>query len=334
MTVYNAEESESDRRAKRFVLNSLGEEILKYLHDPNITEVYVNQDNMLRIESYSGRFNTEIKLTDDHIKRVCEAISGYNKEIIREDKPMLAVELSNLYLRAQLMYPPLTKKPTFFLRKKPERIFTLEEYIELGTISEPYATYLLDAISKRKNILVVGGTGSGKTTFLNALINKLSIIAPKERILILEDTPELQCNSDDVQRLQLPANRNTIATMQDLVYVSLRLSPERIIVGEVRDKSAYDLLKAWNTGHSGGFSTFHADSAYDALDRLEAMITESQQVNAGNIETIKRMIGKTIDCIIFLEKKSIDGKTVRCVEEVMEVSSYDITKHDYDVIYV
>ena len=258
MTVFNAEESESDRRAKRFVLNSLGEEILKYLHDPNITEVYVNQDNMLRIESYSGRFNTEIKLTDDHIKRVCEAISGYNKEIIREDKPMLAVELSNLYLRAQLMYPPLTKKPTFFLRKKPERIFTLEEYIELGTISETYATYLLDAISKRKNILVVGGTGSGKTTFLNALINKLSIIAPKERILILEDTPELQCNSDDVQRLQLPANRNTIATMQDLVYVSLRLSPERIIVGEVRDKSAYDLLQAWNTGHSGGFSTFHA----------------------------------------------------------------------------
>ena len=148
MTVFNAEESESDRRAKRFVLNSLGEEILKYLHDPNITEVYVNQDNMLRIESYSGRFNTEIKLTDDHIKRVCEAISGYNKEIIREDKPMLAVELSNLYLRAQLMYPPLTKKPTFFLRKKPERIFTLEEYIELGTISETYATYLLDAISK------------------------------------------------------------------------------------------------------------------------------------------------------------------------------------------
>ena len=283
MTVFNAEESESDRRAKRFVLNSLGEDILKYLHDPNITEVYVNQDNMLRIESYSGRFNTEIKLTDDHIKRVCEAISGYNKEIIREDKPMLAVELSNLYLRAQLMYPPLTKKPTFFLRKKPERIFTLEEYIELGTISETYAAYLLDAISKRKNILVVGGTGSGKTTFLNALINKLSIIAPKERILILEDTPELQCNSDDVQRLQLPANRNTIATMQDLVYVSLRLSPERIIVGEVRDKSAYDLLKAWNTGHSGGFSTFHADSAYDALDRLEAMITESQQVNAGNI---------------------------------------------------
>ena len=317
MTVFNAEESESDRRAKRFVLNSLGEDILKYLHDPNITEVYVNQDNMLRIESYSGRFNTEIKLTDDHIKRVCEAISGYNKEIIREDKPMLAVELSNLYLRAQLMYPPLTKKPTFFLRKKPERIFTLEEYIELGTISETYAAYLLDAISNRKNILVVGGTGSGKTTFLNALINKLSIIAPKERILILEDTPELQCNSDDVQRLQLPANRNTIATMQDLVYVSLRLSPERIIVGEVRDKSAYDLLKAWNTGHSGGFSTFHADSAYDALDRLEAMITESQQVNAGNIETIKRMIGKTIDCIIFLEKKSIDGKTVRCVEEVM-----------------
>lgn len=334
MTVFNAEESESDRRAKRFVLNSLGEDILKYLQDPNITEVYVNQDNMLRIESYSGRFNTEIKLTDDHIKRVCEAISGYNKEIIREDKPMLAVELSNLYLRAQLMYPPLTKKPTFFLRKKPERIFTLEEYIELGTISETYAAYLLDAISKRKNILVVGGTGSGKTTFLNALINKLSIIAPKERILILEDTPELQCNSDDVQRLQLPANRNTIATMQDLVYVSLRLSPERIIVGEVRDKSAYDLLKAWNTGHSGGFSTFHADSAYDALDRLEAMITESQQVNAGNIETIKRMIGKTIDCIIFLEKKSIDGKTVRCVEEVMEVSSYDINKHDYDVIYV
>ena len=317
MTVFNAEESESDRRAKRFVLNSLGEDILKYLHDPNITEVYVNQDNMLRIESYSGRFNTEIKLTDDHIKRVCEAISGYNKEIIREDKPMLAVELSNLYLRAQLMYPPLTKKPTFFLRKKPERIFTLEEYIELGTISETYAAYLLDAISNRKNILVVGGTGSGKTTFLNALINKLSIIAPKERILILEDTPELQCNSDDVQRLQLPANRNTIATMQDLVYVSLRLSPERIIVGEVRDKSAYDLLKAWNTGHSGGFSTFHADSAYDALDRLEAMITESQQVNAGNIETIKRMIGKTIDCIIFLEKKSIDGKTVRCVEEVI-----------------
>ena len=169
MTVFNAEESESDRRAKRFVLNSLGEEILKYLHDPNITEVYVNQDNMLRIESYSGRFNTEIKLTDDHIKRVCEAISGYNKEIIREDKPMLAVELSNLYLRAQLMYPPLTKKPTFFLRKKPERIFTLEEYIELGTISETYATYLLDAISKRKNILVVGGTGSGKTTFLKTV---------------------------------------------------------------------------------------------------------------------------------------------------------------------
>lgn len=324
--------STTRKRLDGVILASLGSDITNLLNDPTINEVYVNQDGQLRVESIYGREELPIVLSEEKIKSICASLAGYNDEIIDESHPMLGVQLTTLSLRAQLMYPPIVTKPTFFLRKKPIRIYTLDEYVEQGILSKDHQVFITNAIEEHKNILVIGATGSGKTTFLNAIIHEISKQNPKERILILEDTPELQCASKDVQRLQLPSNKKLDASMQDLVFVSLRLSPERIIVGEVRDQSAYDMLKAWNTGHSGGVSTIHANSTEDALNRLELLAKESNQVSA-DPKDVRSIIGNTIDIIISIQKIRREEDTIRLVDDVLLIEGYDhhtdsyITKH-------
>ena len=256
----------TEKRQAELVKDSLGKEILKYLDDPEVNEVYINQDYSLRIDTISGRRKTDVILTSDTVARICKSIAGINRQVITEKNPELGVEIRLLQVRAQIMFPPIVSRPTFFLRKKPRQIFSLEDYQAQGALSEKYYEIIVDCIKRRKNIIVAGATGSGKTTFLNAILKKLSEINPEHRLVILEDLPELQCSSDDVQYMTTSGNRTTSVTMQDLVFISMRLSPQRILIGEVRDKSAYDVLKAWNTGHPGGFCTIHADGCHDAAD--------------------------------------------------------------------
>lgn len=302
----------TEKRQAELVKDSLGKEILKYLDDPEVNEVYINQDYSLRIDTISGRRKTDVILTSDTVARICKSIAGINRQVITEKNPELGVEIRLLQVRAQIMFPPIVSRPTFFLRKKPRQIFSLEDYQAQGALSEKYYEIIVDCIKRRKNIIVAGATGSGKTTFLNAILKKLSEINPEHRLVILEDLPELQCSSDDVQYMTTSGNRTTSVTMQDLVFISMRLSPQRILIGEVRDKSAYDVLKAWNTGHPGGFCTIHADGCHDAFIRLELLVKEAD--TGSSTRDIKALIGSTVGVVISIQKVVQNNATTRVVE--------------------
>lgn len=318
----------TEKRQAELVKDSLGKEILKYLDDPEVNEVYINQDYSLRVDTISGRRKTDVVLTTDTVTRICKSIAGINRQVITEKNPELGVEIRLLQVRAQIMFPPIVSRPTFFLRKKPRQIFSLEDYKAQGALSEKYYEIILDCIKKRKNIIVAGATGSGKTTFLNAILKKLSEINPEHRLVILEDLPELQCSSDDVQYMTTSGNRTTSVTMQDLVFISMRLSPQRILIGEVRDKSAYDVLKAWNTGHPGGFCTIHADGCHDAFIRLELLVKEAD--TGSSTRDIKALIGSTVGVIISIQKVVQNNATTRAVEEIIVVKGYDAEQDCYD----
>ena len=198
--------------------------------------------------------------------------------------------------------------PGFNIRKPAIKVIPLEQYVEDGIMTPHQRDVIIDAVKTKKNILLVGGTGSGKTTAANAILNEISKTG--DRILILEDTRELQCNAKDYESFRTQDN----VSMTDLVKTAMRRRPDRIVVGEVRDKSALDLLKAWNTGHPGGVCTVHANSAADGLLRLEQLIQEaipnSQQA----------LIGEAVDLIIYISRitEIVDGKTVT-VRKIKEV---------------
>lgn len=324
--LFNAAYSELDWRKAKIIRDSLGEKILGLLDAEDVTEVYINEDNIVRVERHSGRTATDIVLTDEDVNQICKAISGVNDQIIKQKNPILGVEIALLRVRAQLMYPPVTPKPTFFLRKLSSSIYSLEEFLEIGLITQTDYNAIVEAIKAKKNIIVAGATGSGKTTFLNGLLKKLSEIYPNDRVLLLEDVPELQCSSKDVQRLQTSGNRSVDIKMQDLVFSSMRLSPQFIIIGEVRDLSAYDVLKSWNTGHPG-YCTLHADNCLDALTRMELLIKESRANN--ETRDIKSLIGNTVDMIISIQKRVIDQKTKHTVNEIILLNEYDSTDDRY-----
>ena len=328
----STELTETQRRQGNLILSSFGEEILRYWKDEAVSEIYLNDDYLLRLDTIYGRKRTDIKLNEEIVQRICMAIAGYNHELVDNNHPRLGIELDTLRIRAQIQYPPVVSRPVFFLRKMAARIYTLEEYLAQGILEEKHYNYIIQAIQQRKNVIVVGATNSGKTTFLNAVLKKLSEVHPDHRLLILQDASELQCSSDDVQYLKTAKSKEHPVTMEDLVFDSLRLSPDRIIVGEVRDGSAYDVLKAWNTGHPGGFCTIHADGCADAFTRLELLVKESGI--STSTEDIRYLIGGIVKTIISIQKKTGEDGTHRKVDEIIEVSSYNEKqkKYVFDVI--
>jgi type IV secretion system protein VirB11 len=202
---------------------------------------------------------------------------------------------------------PIVSSPAFAIRKRPEVVFTLEDYVREGIMAPGHAEALRRAAAERQNLLIAGGTGSGKTTLANAILAEPAFA--RDRVVLIEDTAELQCAAED--RLEMLTKRTEpTVTMTDLVRDTLRLRPDRIIIGEVRDGSALDLLKAWNTGHPGGLATIHANSAAEALSRLEDLIGEVTQ------RVPYRAIAQAINLVIFIERTP-DGRRVRSVTRVL-----------------
>jgi type IV secretion system protein VirB11 len=217
-------------------------------------------------------------------------------------------------------FPPVVGPgPSFSLRKKASKVFTLAEYLASGSITEKVVEIIHEAILRRLNIVVVGGTSSGKTTFVNAVIHAVSELTPSHRLLILEDTAELQSRSKNTVffRTSVPAN----VDMRALAKVSMRYAPKRIIVGEVRDCAALELLKFWNTGHPGGIGTFHADSAEEALPRLEELVEEA------GLGSKRKLIGRAVDLVAFMEKTP-DNR--RRISSIIRVNGYNPQKETYE----
>jgi type IV secretion system protein TrbB len=211
--------------------------------------------------------------------------------------PLVSAELPETGERFEGLLPPVVTAPAFAIRKPAIAVFTLEDYVAVGIMAETQAEALRQAVRERRNILVAGGTSTGKTTLTNALLAEVA--KTTDRVVLIEDTRELQCSSPNLVALR---TRGGVASLSDLVRSSLRLRPDRIPIGEVRGAEALDLLKAWGTGHPGGIGTIHAGTVLGALRRLEQLIQEA-------VVTVPRaLIAETIDVIAVLSGRGADRR--------------------------
>ncbi|WP_395777596.1 P-type conjugative transfer ATPase TrbB [Aquidulcibacter sp.] len=289
--------------------HALGHTALAALVDPDVVEILANPDGQLILDTIGGgRQLTGETLSPEARDRVIRLIADYVGEPVLPEDPRLSGVLPQTGERFQGVLPPVSRAPAFSIRKRPARIFTLDDYQAQGILSQEQKQLIETAATERKNILISGGTSSGKTTLANAIL-ALSAFTDTRTILI-EDTPELQCSAWDQVALLTRRTPKLIGVV-DLVRDSLRLRPDRIVVGEMRDgAAALETLKAWNTGHPGGLSTIHANSAHDALLRLEDLTSEV----ATTIP--RRAIGQAIDLVIHIARTR-DG---RRVEDLMHVT--------------
>lgn len=293
-----------NQKTVEFFYDALGG-IKKYLDDPNVTDLMLNPDGNLWIDTFSGgQTKTGERIEWEQAEQIIRLASGIKGKYFDEANPSVATELIGNGERFQGVMPPQSSYPIFTIRKKPLKIFSLQDYLEHQALTIAQYKVLKYAIQSRKNILIAGATGSGKTTFANAVLKEVAEM--NTRIAILEDTAELLCSSPNHYKFQTTEQ----VSMQRLLKDTLRMNIDSIVVGEVRGKEALDLLKAWNTGHPGGVATIHSDSAIDALYRLEQLILE------GSIDCQRHLISKAINVVVFLAKNETRQ---RVVQEILEV---------------
>jgi type IV secretion system protein VirB11 len=286
------------------------------LEDDSVIEIMANPDGVLWIERHGiGRVRQDYSLRPADAERIIRLVASHIGFDCDKAHPIVSAELPGTGERFEGVLPPVATAPTFAIRKAAGRVIALEQYVEAGVMSSADALTLKTAIGKKQNILIAGGASSGKTTLANALLAEIAAI--DERILILEDTRELSCNARDVVALRTSPG----VTLETLVRSTMRLRPDRIIVGEVRGGEALDLLKAWNTGHPGGIATVHANSAASALTRLEQLIGER------TTHIPCELIADAVDLVVFIARTS-EGRRVKEIVRVdgLDEGAYRLTK--------
>jgi type IV secretion system protein VirB11 len=312
-------DEEKQRRNMEKLRNELGPVVCSALDDPEVVEIMVNPDGKILLDyAKSKKKRTGKKLASSKRMAALGTIAAMLDTKINARFPTLEGELPLDGSRVTGTVPPVSQGPGLVIRKHSSVVVPLNSYIDEKRISEEHSVRLREAVENRKNILIAGGTGSGKTTFVNALLDVLNDLDTEERLVVLEDTLELQYSLEDVYSLRTDVKSET--TMQHLVRISLRLRPDRIIVGEVRGGEALDLLKSWNTGHPGGICTLHANSAESALIRLEQLVSEV------SVTPMKELIGEAVDVVVFLKRRAGIGPVV---SEVLEVKGVDVKSGIY-----
>jgi len=280
-----------------------------FLEDAGVVEVLVNADGNVWMDKLgSGLQPTGVRMAAGEAERMVRAIAGVLQLELHADKPSMACQLPSSGARVQVLVPPIVRAPIVALRKRISSVLRLEDYIEQRVLTIAQADVLRAAVLERANVLIGGGTGSGKTTFANALLQEIA--QTTDRVLIIEDTPELQCPSADrVELLVRPPHY----TWRHAVMDALRLRPDRIIVGEVRDAAALDLLKAMNTGHPGTVATLHADDTRAMLDRFAQLVDEAVPMYP------RTVIADTIDVCVHLarDRKHRAGRVITGMERVI-----------------
>ncbi len=293
---------------------ALGPDIAGFLEDPSIVEVMLNPDGRIWIDRLSGGLEaTGIVIAPADGERILRLVAHHVGAEIHARSPRLSAELPESGERFEGLVPPVVAAPCFAIRRPAVAIFTLDDYVAAGTMSAAQARLLRKAVATRENILVAGGTSTGKTTLVNALLAEVA--KTSDRVVLIEDTRELQCAAPNLVALR---TKDGAASLSDLVRSSLRLRPDRIPIGEVRGAEALDLLKAWGTGHPGGIGTLHSGSAIGAIHRLEQLIQEA-------VVTVPRaLVAETIDLIAVLTGRG----SARRLTELARVEGLD-AKGDY-----
>ena len=277
---------------------ALGFDIAAWLDEDAVVEVMLNPCGRLWVDRLGeGLCDTGVILSADDGERIVRLVAHHVGAEVHADAPRVSAELPGTGERFEGLLPPVVAAPTFAIRKPAVAVFTLDDYVHSGIMSGAAADALRGAVASRANILVAGGTSTGKTTLTNALLAEVA--KTSDRVVLIEDTRELQCTTPNLVALR---TKDGVATLSDLVRSSLRLRPDRIPIGEVRGSEALDLLKAWGTGHPGGIGTIHAGSAIGALRRLEQLIQEA-------VVTVPRaLIAETIDVLAVLQGRGSDRR--------------------------
>lgn len=294
-------------------------EILSALQDPETVEIMVNADGRIWQEKLGQKIQYIGNIQAAQVEAVIKTVAGFHGKEVNRFNPMIEGEfpLDNSRFAGQL--PPIVSSPTFAIRKKAVKIFTLEQYVETSVLSPRHSDVIKDAVRKHRNILVIGGTGSGKTTLINAIINEMVLCDTDERIFILEDTGEIQCAAENFVQYHTTLD----VDMTQLLKTTLRMRPDRILVGEVRGPEALDLLDAWNTGHEGGAATLHANDAMSGLTRLESLISR----NPSAPKEIMPLIAEAVDMVVHITRTP-HGRKIQQIIEVQgfKRGSYQIKK--------
>jgi P-type conjugative transfer ATPase TrbB len=305
---------EAEDRRRTMLRTAMGPAIAAALADPLVIEVMVNPDGALRLDRLGdGRIETCERMAPEQVERIVRLVASHARSEVHAASPVVSAELPQhgdglAGERFEGVLPPVSTGPCFSIRKPAARVYTLIDYVRDGIMRPEAARLLAGAAVERRNILVAGGTSSGKTTLANALLAEVAAL--DERVILIEDTRELQCAAPDTVALR---TRPGVVTMADLVRSTLRLRPDRIVVGEVRGAEALDMLKAWNTGHPGGIATVHANSAVAALYRLEQLIQEA-------VVTVPRqLIAEAIDMVVFIAGRG----SARRMESIVSVAGLD-----------
>jgi type IV secretion system protein VirB11 len=315
-------------RLIEMMTTAMGVAVGDLLHDPAVEELRANPDGKLWFVRGGARHNTGKTLSDVARRQLIHIVAHGVGVTVDEDNPSFPAELPESGYRFHAIVPPQSPDgPTFVIRKKPTKVYSLDDYVADGIMTAEQAAFIRQAVTDRQNILVGGGTGSGKTTLTNAILKEIGRIAG--RVLTVEDTLELQVEADEVVRQRTVRNGDAVRrTMQDVVRDMLRLSPDRIIVGEVRGPEAMDLIQGWNTGHPGGVATIHCNSAPDALERLEDLLIQ------GGYTPVPRQIAKAINIILFIGPVTVDTphgvRVLRRVRDIVRVTGVHASQSGCD----
>ena len=288
----------------------LGETVMNGITSDDVTEIYVNpQDGFVWLDTRSGgKTCTTRRLQPQRVEQFLNTVADLHGILLSSESPQLQAELPMERFRGarlQGFLPPAANGPAFVIRKPPSIVYALSDYVQKGILSAGGERLLQRAIDRHWNVLIAGSTGSGKTTFANALLKEVTDRCPSERIVILEDTVELQCAASD----HLALRTSGPVTLADLVRHTLRAYPDRIVVGEVRGREALDLLDAWSTGHPGGIGTFHAQDAAGALLRLDRLCQRN------SVPSQAALIAEAVDLIVLME----GGHNTRWVKDLVRV---------------
>jgi type IV secretion system protein TrbB len=298
----------SHTRLVRKLQDALGDQLCVALDDATVVEIMLNPDGRLFIERLGHGVAEAGVMTPAAAEVVIGSVAHALQSEADDERPIISGELPIGGHRFEGLLPPIVSGPAFTIRRRASRLIPLSDYVSSKVVTEAQASAIRSAIDARMNIVISGGTGSGKTTLANAIIAEIVSAAPDDRMVILEDTAEIQCAAENAVCL----HTSDTVDMARLLKSTMRLRPDRIIVGEVRDGAALTLLKAWNTGHPGGVTTIHSNTAMSALRRLEQLTAEASQ------QPMQEVIGEAVDLVVSVERTG-KGRRVR---EVIHIEGY------------
>lgn len=298
-------------RACEKLKRDLGGLIEQALNDPKTVEIMRNADGRLWQERLGEAMRCIGSISEGRAESIIKTVAGFHGKEVTRFKPMLEGELPLDGSRFAGQLPPVVSSPTFAIRKKAIAVFTLDDYVQSEIMTDAQCEVIKKAVLSHRNILVIGGTGSGKTTLVNAIINEMVKSAPSERVFIIEDTGEIQCAAENCVQYHTTLD----VSMTQLLKTTLRMRPDRILVGEVRGAEALDLLDAWNTGHEGGAATLHANNCLAGLHRLKSLISRNPAAPAD----IEPLIAEAVHCVVHIARTPQGRK----VEEIIAVHGFE-----------